>query len=138
MDLQVFGPGSMRDIERAHAGSPFVVAVWATDCPPCRRELELLGTFAKRHPDVPVVLIATDPPGNAGAVEEVLASFELPGAEALQFGDAGAERLRHAIDPTWRGEMPRTYLYGHDGTRAGVSGPISDALLERWLEGSGN
>ena len=138
VDLQVFGPGSMRDIERAHAGSPFVVAVWATDCPPCRRELELLGTFAKRHPDVPVVLIATDPPGNAGAVEEVLASFELPGAEALQFGDAGAERLRHAIDPTWRGEMPRTYLYGHDGTRAGVSGPISDALLERWLEGSGN
>ena len=135
-DLQVFGPGSMRDIERAHTGSPFIAAVWATDCPPCRRELALLGTFAMQHPDVPVVLIATDPPDNAEAVAEILASFELPGAEAWQFGDAGAERLRYAIDPAWRGEMPRSYFYDRDGTRVGLSGPVSESLLERWLEGT--
>lgn len=135
-DLQVFGPGSMRDIERAHAGSPFVTAVWATDCPPCRRELALLGTFSASHPDVPIVLIATDPPDNAGTVEAILASFELPGAEFWQFGDAGAERLRYAIDPGWRGEMPRSYLYSHDGNRVGLSGPVSEDLLDRWLEGT--
>jgi thiol-disulfide isomerase/thioredoxin len=134
--LRVFGPTDMRAIETEHAGEQFIVAIWSTDCPPCRRELSLLGRFSADHPNVPVVLIATDPPDNAEAVRGVLASFELPRADFWLFGDAGAERLRYMIDPDWRGEMPRTYLYGADGGRLGISGPISADLLERWLEGA--
>ncbi len=133
-DLRVFGPAGMRAIEKEHAGDRFIVAVWSTDCPPCRRELSLLGEFQAEHPGVPVVLIATDPPENAELVERVLESFDLPGADSWLFGDAGAERLRYSIDPGWRGEMPRSYLYDCDGSRVGLSGPISENLLRGWLE----
>lgn len=133
---RVFGPADMRAIEKKYAGDQFIVAVWSTDCPPCHRELSLLGAFSADHPNVPVVLIATDPPDNSEAVGRVLASFELPGADSWLFGDAGAERLRYSIDPGWRGEMPRTYLYDDTGNRVGISGPISEDLLERWLEGT--
>ncbi len=136
-ELRVFDAHSMQAIEKEHAGFPFLVALWATDCPPCRRELALLSGFAADHPEVPVVLIATDPPDNAEAVDEVLESFALPGADAWRFGDAGAERLRYAIDPAWRGEMPRSYLYDEDGHRVGISGPISTELLQRWLRNRG-
>jgi thiol-disulfide isomerase/thioredoxin len=132
-ELRVFDAGSMRAIEQEHAGAPFIVAVWATDCPPCRRELALLSSFSADHPDVPVVLIATDPPDNAETVARILESFALPAAEAWHFGDAGAERLRYTIDPDWRGEMPRSYLYDGDGNRLGVSGPISEQLLQKLL-----
>lgn len=132
-ELRVFDVGSMRAIEQEHAGAPFIVAVWATDCPPCRRELALLSSFSAEHPDVPVVLIATDPPDNAETVARILESFALPAAEAWHFGDAGAERLRYTIDPDWRGEMPRSYLYDGDGNRLGVSGPISEQLLQKLL-----
>jgi thiol-disulfide isomerase/thioredoxin len=132
-ELRVFDVGSMRAIEQEHAGAPFIVAVWATDCPPCRRELALLSNFSADHPDVPVVLIATDPPDNAETVARILESFALPAAEAWYFGDAGAERLRYTIDPDWRGEMPRSYLYDGDGNRLGVSGPISEQLLQKLL-----
>jgi thiol-disulfide isomerase/thioredoxin len=132
-ELRVFDVGSMRAIEQEHAGAPFIVAVWATDCPPCRRELALLSNFSADHPDVPVVLIATDPPDNAETVARILESFALPAAEAWHFGDAGAERLRYTIDPDWRGEMPRSYLYDGDGNRLGVSGPISEQLLQKLL-----
>ena len=131
-ELRVFGAASMEAIEQEHAGSPFIVAVWATDCPPCRHELALLSTFSAEHPDVPVVLIAIDPADSAATVTEVLESFALPGADTWCFGDAGAERLRYAIDPDWRGEMPRTYLYDADGNRAGISGPLSADLLQRF------
>lgn len=134
---RVFDADSMRAIEQEHAGAPFIVAVWATDCPPCRRELALLSGFSADHPEVPVVLIATDPPDNVEAVDRVLESFALPGADAWRFGDAGAERLRYTIDPDWRGEMPRSYLYDEDGDRVGISGPISTELLQRWLRNSG-
>ena len=100
-DLRVFGPAGMRAIEKEHAGDRFIVAVWSTDCPPCRRELSLLGAFR---------------------------------ADSWLFGDAGAERLRYSIDPGWRGEMPRSYLYDDDGSRVGLSGPISEDLLQGWLE----
>ena len=135
-DLRTFGPEGMRIIEKENAGVRFIVALWSTDCPPCRRELAMLGAFAVTYPDVPIVLLATDPPDNAKAVVQVLASLQPPGADVWQFGDAGAERLRHAIDPGWRGEMPRSYLYSQDGERVGISGPISQDLLEHWLEGS--
>ena len=136
-ELQAFDAGSMRAIENEHAGSPFIVAVWATDCPPCRRELALLSEFSADHPQVPVVLIATDPPDNAAAVDQVLDSFTLPGANAWHFGDAGAERLRYTIDPGWRGEMPRAYLYDAAGDRVGISGPVSTELLQRWIHDTG-
>ena len=136
-ELRVFDADSMRAIEREYAGSPFIVALWATDCPPCRRELALLSSFSADHPEVPVVLIATDPYDNAEAVDEVLESFALPGADTWCFGRAGAERLRYTIDPDWRGEMPRSYLYAEDGERLGISGPISRELLQRWLGHAG-
>jgi thiol-disulfide isomerase/thioredoxin len=136
-ELRVFDPDSMRAIEREYAGSPFIVALWATDCPPCRHELALLSGFSADHPEVPVVLIATDPYDNAEDVDEVLESFALPGADTWCFGGAGAERLRYTIDPDWRGEMPRSYLYGKDGERLGISGPISRELLQNWLRKSG-
>ena len=133
-ELRVFDPAGMRAIEKEHAGDRFIVAVWSTDCPPCRRELSLLGAFRAEHPGVPIVLIATDPADNSELVEQVLDSFELPGTDFWLFGDAGAERLRHAIDPGWRGEMPRSYFYDRDGSRVGLSGPISEDLLEGWVE----
>jgi len=135
-DLSVFDPASMRAIEAAHAGDRFIVALWATDCPPCRRELSLLGEFRAQHPNVPVVLIATDSTDNAEFVEQVLESVELPGVDFWLFGDAGAERLRYTIDPGWRGEMPRSYLYDVDGSRVGLSGPLSEDALQGWLDES--
>jgi len=131
--LRVFGPGSMRAIEQEQAGSSFLVAVWATDCPPCRRELALLSTFLTEHPDISVVLISTDPSDNTEVVEQILNTHVLPGVDLWRFGDAGAERLRYAIDTGWRGELPRSYLYDAHGNRLGISGPLSDDLLQRWM-----
>lgn len=102
-------------------------------CPPCRRELALLSAFSAKHPGVPVVLIVTDPSDNTQAVTQILDRFALPDAGLWRFGDAGNERLRYAIDPKWHGELPRSYLYDANGDRVGISGPLSDELLQRWL-----
>lgn len=131
---QAFGPDSMREIEQRHAGAPFIVALWATDCSPCRRELELLKAFSVEHPAIPVVLIASDDMRNAYLVEFVLSEFALTTVESWQFSGAGIEQLRYSVDPDWSGEVPRSYLYGSDLKRTTISGALSRTRLDSWIE----
>ena len=132
-----FDVGDLAEIERRHGGEAFVVVLWSLDCAPCRRELALLGDFRRRHPELELVLISTDPPEAAAAASEVLSGYGLADAEAHGFASRNAERLRHAIDPEWFGELPRAYFYAADGTRSGVSGALSEELLREWLETAG-
>ena len=42
---------------RTLRGRPFVVNLWATWCPPCRREMPMLVEVARANPEVPVLLL---------------------------------------------------------------------------------
>ncbi|HEX6997468.1 MAG TPA: TlpA family protein disulfide reductase [Gammaproteobacteria bacterium] len=128
-----FDVGDLAEIERRHGGEPFLVVLWSLDCPPCRGELALLGDFRRRHPDLELVLISTDPPEAAALAAQVLSSCGLADAETYGFASRNAERLRHAIDPEWFGELPRAYFYAADGTRRGVSGALGEETLREWL-----
>ena len=132
-ELRPFGYDSMKAIEASHAGHAFMVVLWATDCAPCRRELGLLAELRERHPQLRVVLVATDGPASAGLVDEVLAGYALAGSESWQFAEGNLERLRYTVDPRWYGELPRAYLYDAGGGRLAVSGPLSETQVETWL-----
>ena len=42
---------------RAYAGKPLVVNLWATWCPPCRREMPALGAAQAAHPGIAFVFV---------------------------------------------------------------------------------
>ena len=132
--LSRFGPESLREIERAHAGEPFIAVVWSIDCAPCRGELELLAELAAEYPRLVAVLIATDDVERAAEAAQIASAY-LPSAESWIFADGSPERLRHAIDPEWFGEMPRAYFYGADSRRIGVSGALEREQVLAWLGG---
>lgn len=48
------------------------------------------------------------------------------------FGSAAPERLRHAIDHKWRGEMPRTYWFDRQGKMAAYSGMVTPEVVRRF------
>lgn len=86
------------------------------------------------HPGVDLVLIATDRlDDEAPRLLQVLKKHGLDGAEAWAFADSFVERLRHEIDPGWRGALPRTILVGADGSRRAVAGLIAADEIEGWL-----
>ena len=133
-ELSPFDTDSMREIESNHQGRPFIVALWATDCAPCRGELALLRRFADEHPSVAVVLIASDNIENAQAVQDILAEYGLENVESWVFADPNRERLQFAVDPQWFGEVPRAYLYAPSLERSPVSGTLAASRLDAWLE----
>jgi hypothetical protein len=131
-ELRPFVAGSMQQIRSAHAGRPFVLALWSLTCNHCQEELAQLGTLQRRHPQLNVVLISTDAPDDAEALTATLAHHGLARAEAWVYADAFAERLRFEIDPRWGGELPRTYFFDRAHAVTARSGALAPAELERW------
>lgn len=132
--LRPFVSGSAAAIVAAHGERPFILSFWSVDCAPCRTELTELARLADAHPELDIVLVATDPPGAAEAVQAVLAQHAPARAERWIFADPFGERLRFEVDPRWHGELPRSYLYAAGRVRQTVSGMLDARRLERFLE----
>ncbi|NQZ12179.1 MAG: TlpA family protein disulfide reductase, partial [Algicola sp.] len=85
-------------------------------------------------PQLPVVLINAD--GDAQLTQEreaLIAKYGLDGLTNLHFVDGKATKGRFVLDPSWYGELPRSYFYQADGSRKAKSGLVSEADLTLWL-----
>lgn len=111
---------------------PYLLTLWGLDCTHCIRQLAQLCAW---HDRLRIVTIAVDPIEDADTVAAVLADSGLR-SEAWIFGRSPAEVLRHAIDPRWSGEKPRSYLVAPDGARLGVSGVVENPRIAAWLAGA--
>lgn len=105
---------SGRQIEpRSLAGRPFVINLWATWCPPCRRELPMLAEVAARS-EVPIMLV--NQAETASQVKLYLAETGVPGESVAL--DATGEMMRRieggALPTTLfinaRGEVVETHM----------------------------
>lgn len=103
------------------AGRPYVVNLWATWCPPCRRELPMLADIATTS-DVPILLVNQGEP--AIEVEEYLDQAGVS-ADAIAL-DEGSELMRLAEG----GALPTTlFINGQGQIVARHLGEISRAAL---------
>lgn len=132
-DLRPFDAQSLGEIKKALQGRPFVLAFWSLHCEPCREDMPHWRALRAAHPSLSVILVAADDPSEQEMVRDYLARFDLSGVQTWAFKDEFAERLRYAVDPKWRGELPRTYFYDATHRSAGRSGRISPAQWDRWL-----
>ena len=132
--MRDFVPGSYSNILAARQGKPFVLVIWSLDCLPCHKELAMLGLFKQQHPLFDVVLISTDESARHKELQAVLNKYQLQTSNSWIFASASAEQLRYEIDPTWYGELPRSYLFNHRHLRQTISGLLSTEVLTIWWQ----
>lgn len=135
-ELRPFGADSLAAIKTQFAGRPFILALWSIDCTHCVKELRLLGRLVRTERGLPLVIVSTDTPEGAPAIHAALKRFGLGRLDTWVFDDAVPERLRHAIDPAWRGELPRAYFFDAAHRREAHSGLLDEARLKDWLRRS--
>jgi len=130
-----FGVDSLEAIKSRHTGRPFILGLWSVNwCGHCIAELTMLGRLVKSGQALPLVLVSTDTPESAAAIESTLKRLGLAQQESWVFDDDVPERLRHTIDPAWRGELPRSYLYDASHRRETVTGVLDESILKNWLK----
>lgn len=109
---------------------PTIVALWSMDCPHCKHTLRLYAELAGRHPDLRLVTVAAEP--LAEDMRVVLDGLGVPGPR-YAYGSDMPEALAFALDPRWRGELPRTLFFDGRGGRAAVSGVRDEEFVRRAL-----
>ena len=128
--IKNFTNGSYQQIVDQYKTQPFVLVLWSLDCPPCYKELELLARERKQH-DFNLVLISIDGADASYEVAAVLNNYKLQSASNWLFDEFSSQQLRYEIDPTWYGELPRSYLFDNTHKRKSVSGILNTDQLSK-------
>ena len=128
--IKNFTSGSYEQIVNQYNKQSFVMVLWSIDCPPCYKELEMLGREQKQHV-FNLVLISTDGTEATNEVTAVLKKYNLQNVNNWLFKEYSAQQLRYQIDPLWYGELPRSYLFNKTHQRQAVSGVLSSEQLSR-------
>jgi thiol-disulfide isomerase/thioredoxin len=134
IELRSFGARSFAEIKQAHAGRPFIIAFWSVTCEPCREEMMVVTEVHKKHPKIPIILVAADPPGTRAQVLRFLGNYPLGRIETWQFDDDASERLRYSVDRSWAGELPRSYFFNAAHELTAQSGIVDLQWLQQWIE----
>ncbi|MFN4149084.1 MAG: TlpA family protein disulfide reductase [Rhodocyclaceae bacterium] len=120
-------------VDPAKHSQPTIVALWSSECSHCKQNLALYARLVKQNKRLRLVTIAAEPVWSGLAVP--LDRLGVPG-KRYAYGDDAPEAIAHAIDPDWRGELPRTLFFDGRGGRQAVSGVV-DTTRARELLGLG-
>jgi hypothetical protein len=128
--LKPFVPGSYQQLLDSNANKPFMLVIWSITCSSCLKDMALLNKMHKTHPEINMVMLATDDASATDDIQKILAKNELTGLENWLFADDNPQKLRYEIDPKWYGEQPRTYFLNKKHEREGISGVLSQENYE--------
>ena len=103
---------------------PTVVALWSLECVHCKKNLAVLAALARAEPGLRLVTVAVQVP--EPDLGEPLERLAVPG-ERYAYGPDAPEALAYALDPRWRGELPRTLLFDGRGGAVAHSGVLGEA-----------
>lgn len=131
--VRSFTSGSLGQILAPRERKPFVLVLWSLDCQYCPTELKMFSELKRTHPELDVVLIATDTVNDIPQLVARVEGYGLSKAEQWVFAEDMPERLRLEIDPRWYGEVPRTYFYDDKHQRQVKTGVVSRQFVEEWL-----
>ncbi|MCP4490287.1 MAG: hypothetical protein GY820_23650 [Gammaproteobacteria bacterium] len=113
--INPFIKNSLAEIVAGRVGRPYVLAFWSYNCGICVREMEVWRQVKREHPKFDLVMVATDLIENESRISQVIEQEDMHVFENWAFADPIPARIRSAIDPKWRGELPRIHYYDADG-----------------------
>lgn len=117
-------------LDPASYHQPTIVTLWSSDCSHCKKNLQVLATLVKSNKRLQVITIAAE--SETAVLAPMLDRYQLPGPR-YAYGSDNPDAIAYAIDPSWAGELPRTFLFNGAGQKEKVSGVISRQMAEKAL-----
>lgn len=126
VELKTFGEGSYQWMLNHYKNKPFVLIIWSITCPSCLKEMSLISKLNKEQPELNLLMLSVDDNSVKDEIDEILQKHQLETVENWVFAEDNSPKLRFEIDPSWYGELPRTYFFNSSHQRSGISGLITE------------
>jgi len=121
---------TLDNVEKVMSQGPRLVVMWSLECPACFDEIELISQMLREQPSLAISFISTDDdPSRIDEINEVYASPALSNTPRWVYAPRQGAQLRYKIDPSWQGELPRSYFIDQAGKRHGHSGLLTAKQL---------
>lgn len=109
------------------SGRPMVINLWATWCPPCRREMPVLRDAQQANPDV--VFVFANQGESVETIQRYLAAENLGLENVLIDANGAAARALGSV------ALPSTFFFNKNGKHAGTRiGELSAATLAQRVQ----
>ena len=119
-----------QETKKQNLNKKWIAVFWSLECPPCFKELKSISQMLKEDSDLNVVLVNTDSDDELiHEMDQVITQYELNTLALFHFADEQATQSRYIVDPTWYGELPRSYFFNKLGQSQGRSGLIDKQIL---------
>jgi hypothetical protein len=94
----------------------------------------MIQTLSEQVANLPIVIVnADDSDDTISERNNVIERFKLSHLTHLYFAEGQGAKSRYVLDPSWYGELPRSYFIDAVGKFNGKSGLISKEALNSWL-----
>jgi len=131
--IKPFVKGSFSEIKQQYHNRPFVLIFWSESCSYCMKELAMFAKLQSKHPNVPLIVVATDPFLDESLVNEMLTRTQLKLHETWVFAEQFPERIYRDVNKRWRGELPVTHFFDKNNKEVRHLGIVKQEALENWL-----
>lgn len=131
--LKTFNSGSYQRLLTSYKDQAFVLIIWSITCSSCLKEMSLIAKLHQQQPELNLVMLAVNDHSVDTQINEILTKFKLKNLENWVFAEDNSVKLRFEIDPSWYGELPRTYFFNAQHERIGISGMISEEKYQQLL-----
>jgi thiol-disulfide isomerase/thioredoxin len=134
LTIKPFSKNGLAALKKQYQGQRWLLVLWSVDCPPCFKELALIQTISEQVNNPPIVIVNVDDNDDTSIErQQVIKRFKLSHLTHLYFVEGQAAKSRYIIDPSWYGELPRSYFIDNLGKLNGKSGLINKQQLTDWF-----
>ena len=132
-EFMAFEINTRNAIEKKYLNQALIISFWSIDCPYCIDDLKKLGKALSKNTNVKLITVCVDGKESPRKAKRILDQVRLPEHEHYQYAEVDEDKLRYSFDPTWYGELPRTYFYDAAHQVTPLSGKIPNSFLDAWL-----
>ena len=131
--IKPFVKGTFAELKQQYSNHPFVLIFWSESCSYCMKELTMFAKLQSKHPEIPLIVVATDPFLDESQVNEMLERSGLLLQQTWVFAEQFPERIYADVNKRWRGELPVTHFFDRDNREIRHLGIVKQEALESWL-----
>lgn len=112
-NIEVYNFNELEPFLYTESKKTYIINFWAMWCAPCVKELPYFEAYAKKHPEVDLLLVSLDFPKDIETKLNPFLKSKGITSKVVLLDDPDANSWIDKIDPNWSGAIPFTIVFNH-------------------------